>query len=58
MITVESTKLAQMYLQRKKENQTYDLDKDVIENLASSVLIDLELEKIASFLEYVEDCCY
>lgn len=58
MISVESVKLYQMLLQRKKDNHTYDLDKDVIENLASSVLIDLELEKIANFLEYVEDCCY
>ena len=58
MDSIESLKMYQMYLEKKKLCHKTDIKKTAIENLSEYVLIGLEIDKVSNMIEYLEDCCY
>lgn len=55
MISLETLKLYQMFLERQKKEHKYDLDKSASENIAESVMIDLTLERVNRTIEIKQD---
>ncbi len=51
MISLETLKLYQMYIERIKKEFQYDLNKPASENIAESVMIDLTLERVNYMIE-------
>jgi len=57
MISLESLKLYQMYLEVMKKNFKYDLSKAASENIAESVMIDLTIERVKTMIDKKQDSC-
>jgi hypothetical protein len=55
---IETLKMYQMYLERKKLHHKMDINKPATENLAEYVLIGLQLDRVSNMIEYLDDCCY
>ena len=55
MISLETLKLYQMYLERKKQHFKNDTTKTWSENLSEYIMIDLILDKIKNGITYHEE---
>lgn len=51
MISFETLKLYQMYIERMMKEFKYDFSKSASDNIAESVLIDLTLERVNQMIE-------
>jgi hypothetical protein len=55
IISVETLKLFEMYLERKKQDHKYDSSKTWSENLSEIVMIGLTLDRVKSMIRKTQE---
>jgi hypothetical protein len=55
-ISLETLKMYQMYLEKKKNEHKHDINKSAYVNLSEIALIDIALEKVISAIKNYDEC--
>jgi hypothetical protein len=55
-ISIETLKMYQMYLEKKKNEHKHDVNKSAYVNLSEIALLDITLEKVTNAINDYDEC--